>query len=105
MGDKMVRKVWALESGFNTKNSNRDKWFHENPTFLVMHKKDNQHLLFMPLAHAYAEKCHADNTKMNYWESTAAKEVKHSDDGRYRCYETESGTNYHLYQAGELTLF
>ena len=30
-----TRKVWALESGFNTDNEKRDRWFAENPVFLV----------------------------------------------------------------------
>ena len=74
-----TRRVWALESGFSSDNEKRDKWFAENPVFLVKHNKKNQHLMFVPLAYAYAELS-------------------------YRCYKTASGTKYHLYLAGELKL-
>lgn len=101
-----TRKVWALESGFSTDNEKRDKWFAENPVFLVKHNKENQHLIFMPLAYAYTELYdRADQAnQMTCWETTAAEEIERTQDGSYRCYKTASGTKYHLYLAGELKL-
>lgn len=107
MSEKKTVKVWALESGFNTENAERDKWFRQNPIFVVRHNKDTQHLLFAPVAFAYAAKYeHGEQLNaMTTWETTAAKQVEKSEDGSYRCYETASDTRYHIYQAGEITLF
>lgn len=99
------RRVWKLESGFNTKNTERDEWFQKNPAFLVTHSKKTGHLVFQPLTFGYATQSEINDWQGgNFWETTTATEIKRSDDGRYRCFETNSGTKYHLWNAGELTL-
>ena len=106
MGERLTRRIWALESGFNTKNAERDKFFEQNPIFLVAHNNNTGHLCFMPLAFAYAKK-HDDRDSMEsmpMWETTTATLKERSEDGKYKCHETASGTRYHLWQAGEITL-
>lgn len=106
MSERLTRRIWALESGFNTENTERDKFFMQNPVFLVIHNKSTQHLCFTPLAFAYAKK-HERNDMMKtmpMWETTTAKLVESSTDATYKCYETASGTRYHLYLAGEMVL-
>lgn len=109
MDSKVVRRVWGLESGFKTENAERDEWFKRNPVFLAMHNKTTGHLKFTSLAYAYIEEKVKDGISLPHtvdaWETTAAKEIEKSDDGTYRCYETASGSRYHLYQVGQLRLF
>ena len=106
MEKPIVRKVWALESGFNTENAERDKWFQQNPAFVVNRDKKSKHLKFMPLAVVYAAAHEHDDmlNNMDMWETTSATLAEQSEDGNYKCYETASRTRYHLYQAGEVTL-
>lgn len=106
MSETLTRRIWALESGFNTENEKRDEFFAHNPAFLVVHNKKTQHLCFMPLAFAYAKKCDRKDImeKMPMWETTTARLVESSANATYKCYETASGTRYHLYLAGEMTL-
>lgn len=101
--EKTTYTIWGLESGFNTENKHRDTWFHANPVFVVRHCKKDGHLKFVPLVQVYAETIDK-NINATYWETTPAKEVKRSEDGSYRCYETENGTRYHLFRAGQLIL-
>lgn len=106
MSERLTRRVWTLESGFNTENTARDEFFMQNPVFLVVHSKTTQHLCFMPLAFEYAKKHDRKDIieRMPMWETTTAKLVESSADASYKCYETASGTRYHLCLAGELTL-
>lgn len=108
MNEKTIRRVWALESGFNTKNDERDEWFRTHLIFIAKHDKETEHLFFMPLDWAYIEHIRRPDKFENMgnpcWETTSAKLVEASNNGKYKCYETASGTRYHLCQVGELTL-
>lgn len=104
IGSTETAIIWGLESGFGSKSINeaRDKWFGLHKSFVV--KQDiNKRLAFITLeAFLMNDLDNEPENLSQYWVTTPAKLIEKSDDGSYRCYETESGTYYHIYKKGTI---
>ena len=99
IGITEIAIIWGLESGFKSDmvNENRDAWFAANKSFVVKQDK-YQKLVFISLE---AFLTGTEDVK-EYWTTSPVTLVEKSDDGAYRCYQTEHGTRYHIYKKGTI---
>lgn len=91
-----MARVFQLESGFHNENEEREKAFANNKYFIVRWNHETKKLMFCTMNSLF------DGTKEQgaFWVTTPAKVAEESADKRYVCFETESGTRYHLWQVG-----
>jgi hypothetical protein len=86
-----VGNIWLLESGFGPNspvNNERDEWFND-----PLHKV---FVVKMNIGHCLCFTALADGTR---WMTTPAKLVEGHPSTGYCCYQTQSGTRYHLTKA------